>query len=226
MTTTLGIETSSVTYGVAVAVDGEVVAHRTLRRDDPAFTGLSDLVATVVDDFGSVDAVAVDIGPGNLASVRSGVAYANGLAFSLGKPILVASSLDLLALEAAMQADGPVLCLRDAGSGRVYAWLDGELRHGPFEPVVLSLVGDRTAIAVAGVHRAKVAALLPGVAVKDTGIDAPQVTTLLAASPRAVEVASPLTEASPEFAARPSVRARSGSMVRPDRPSGSEDGAA
>jgi len=200
-----------------------IVAQRTLRRDDPAFTGLADLVASVVDDFAGLDAIAVDIGPGNLASVRSGVAYANGLAFSLGVPILVASSLELLAMEA---GDEPALCLRDAGSGRVYAWLDGQLRHGPFEPVVLSLVGDRTAIAVAGVHRAKVAALLPGVAVKDTGIDAPQVTTLLAASPRAVEVASPLTEASPEFAARPSVRARSGSMVRPDRPSGSEDGAA
>jgi hypothetical protein len=45
-----------------------------------------------------------------------------------------------------------------------------------------------------------VAALLPGVAVKDTGIDAPQVTTLLAAHTQQVDVASPLTEASPEFA--------------------------
>jgi tRNA threonylcarbamoyladenosine biosynthesis protein TsaB len=197
MTRTLGIETSSVAYGVAVAVNGAVVAQRTLRRDDPAFSGLADLVATVVEDITRIDAVAVDIGPGNLASVRSGVAYANGLAFSLGVPILVASSLELLAMEA---GDGPALCLRDAGSGRVYAWLDGELRHGPFEPVVLSLVGDRAAIAVAGVHRAKVAALLPGVAVKDTGIDAPQVTTLLAARTKQVEVASPLTEASPEFA--------------------------
>lgn len=205
MTTTLAIETSSVTYGVAVGVDGSLVAQRTLRRDDPAFNGLADLVATVVaavvDDFAGIDAVAVDIGPGNLASVRSGVAYANGLAFSLGVPVLVASSLELLAMEAAAgSGGGSALCLRDAGSGRVYAWLDGQLRHGPFEPVVLSLVGDRAAIAVAGAHRAKVAALLPGVAVKDTGIDAPQVTTLLEAALRPVEVASPLTEASPEFA--------------------------
>jgi tRNA threonylcarbamoyladenosine biosynthesis protein TsaB len=197
MTTTLGIETSSVAYGVAVGVGDKVVAQRTLRRDDPAFTGLADLVGALVADFTGIDAVAVDIGPGNLASVRSGVAYANGLAFSLGVPILVASSLELLAMEA---GDEPALCLRDAGSGRVYAWLDGQLRHGPFEPVVLSLVGDRAAIAVAGVHRAKVAALLPGVAVKDTGIDAPQVTTLLAAGKKQVDVASPLTEASPEFA--------------------------
>jgi tRNA threonylcarbamoyladenosine biosynthesis protein TsaB len=197
VTTTLAIETSSVAYGVAIAIDDTVVAQRTLRRDDAAFTGLADLVASVVPDFATIDAVAVDIGPGNLASVRSGVAYANGLAFSLGVPVLVASSLALLAMEA---GDEPALCLRDAGSGRVYAWLDGELRHGPFEPVVLSLVGDRAAIAVAGVHRAKVAALLPGVAVKDTGIDAPQVTTLLAARTKRVDVASPLTEASPEFA--------------------------
>jgi tRNA A37 threonylcarbamoyladenosine modification protein TsaB len=197
MTRTLAIETSSVTYGVAVGNGGTIVAERTLRRDDPAFTGLADLVASVVDDFAAIDAVAVDIGPGNLASVRSGVAYANGLAFSLGRPILVASSLELLALEA---GDDATLCLRDAGSGRVYARFDGELRHGPFEPVVLSLVGDRPAISVAGVHRAKVAALLPGVAIKDTGIDAPQVATLLAARTKQVDVASPLTEASPEFA--------------------------
>ena len=200
MTRTLAIETSSVSYGVAVGTSGPggvVVAERTLRRDDPTFTGLADLVASVVeDDFAAIDAVAVDIGPGNLASVRSGVAYANGLAFSLGRPILVASSLALLALEA---GDDATLCLRDAGSGRVYARFDGVLRHGPFEPVVLSLVGDRPAISVAGVHRAKVAALLPGVAVKDTGIDAPQVTTLLAADKVRVDAASPLTEASPEF---------------------------
>ena len=197
---TLALETSSVNYGVAVGVDGSIVATRTLRRDDPSFSGLADLVASTLGarDFASVDAVAVDVGPGNLASVRSGVAYANGLAFSLGKPIMVASSLDLLALES---GDGPALCLRDAGSGRVYASFEGVRRHGPFEPVVLSLVGDRTAISVAGVYRAKVAALLPGVAVKDTGIDAPQVSSLLAAGLRTVDVASPLTEASPEFAA-------------------------
>jgi len=56
--------------------------------------------------------------------------------------------------------------------------LDGELRHGRHTLAVRVYYEDTDF----------------------TGIDAPQVTTLLAASLRTVEVASPLTEASPEFA--------------------------
>jgi tRNA threonylcarbamoyladenosine biosynthesis protein TsaB len=192
----LAVETSSINYGAAVS-GGQA---RTLRRDDPAFTGLADLVESLGVDFAGLDALAVDVGPGNLASVRSGVAYANGLAFALRKPIFAASSLELLALEA---GGADVLCLRDAGQRHVYALLDGVLRHGPLTRVVPELVGARAAVAVAGVYRAEVAALLPEVAVKDTGLDAPQVATLLRAfdPARLIEVASPLTEASPEFAA-------------------------
>jgi tRNA threonylcarbamoyl adenosine modification protein YeaZ len=211
MSVTLAIETSSIAFGIALSRDGEVLAERTLRRDDPSYDGLAPLVAATIDPVGGfdgVDVVAVDVGPGNLASVRSGVAYANGLAFSLGRPIFAASSLELLALESGAST---VLCLRDAGAGRVYAALthDGavQLRHGPFEPVVLALASALPELAVAGVRRGDVVALLPGQAVKDTGIEAPSVSTLtrLAASGAAgrglIEVARPLTEASPEFAA-------------------------
>jgi tRNA threonylcarbamoyladenosine biosynthesis protein TsaB len=191
----LALETSSISYGAAVSGG----ASRTLRRDDPSFTGLADLVASLDVDVAALDAVAVDIGPGNLASVRSGVAYANGLAFALRKPIFAASSLELLALE----AGGPdALCLRDAGQRNVYALFNGVLRHGPLTEVVPALVGGCPAVGVAGVYRAEVAALLPDVAVKDSGLDAPRVSTLLRAfdPARLVAVASPLTEASPEFA--------------------------
>jgi tRNA threonylcarbamoyladenosine biosynthesis protein TsaB len=195
VSTVLAVETSSISYGVAVSGG----PSRTLRRDDPSFTGLADLVASLGVDVAGLDAVAVDVGPGNLASVRSGVAYANGLAFALQKPIFPASSLELLALEA---GGADVLCLRDAGQRHVYAWFDGVLRHGPLEEVVPALAGGRPAISVAGVYRAEAAALLPDVAVKDTGLDAPHVATLVRAfdPARLVAVASPLTEASPEFA--------------------------
>ncbi|MDT5039005.1 MAG: tRNA threonylcarbamoyladenosine biosynthesis protein TsaB, partial [Micromonosporaceae bacterium] len=125
MSLTLAVETSSIEYGVALFTPDALIAHRTLRRDDPSFRGIGELAAELLTAAGrrirDVERLAVDLGPGNLSSVRAGVAYVNGLAFSLGIPIFGVSSLDLLAVEASEKADpaegsgSAVLCLRNAG---------------------------------------------------------------------------------------------------------------
>lgn len=112
----LALEASSRTYAAA-AGDGERPrAQRVSRRDDPAFTGLGDLVAQTLAESGAafrdIAAIAVDIGPGGLSSMRAAVAYANGLAFSLGVRIFPITSLELMAIAAAEKHDGPFLCLR------------------------------------------------------------------------------------------------------------------
>jgi tRNA threonylcarbamoyladenosine biosynthesis protein TsaB len=217
MSVWLAIETSSVNYGIALGEGERVLASQTIRRDDPSFPGLAELVsaslARVGREIADIELLALDIGPGNLASVRRGVAYVNGLAFSLGKPIFVANSLRLLALEAAESDERSVLCLRDAGHGGVYAGLfhhgtARRWRYGPLEQVVTALAGDRAEISVAGVFRQEVAALLPHASVKDTGLEFPRVSTLhtlLVQTPAAarnlVALASPVTDSSPLFGA-------------------------
>lgn len=186
MTLTLAVETSSFTYEVAlVDGDGAVIAHESIQLRDPAFRSIGHLAESMMHaadrDFCDLSRLAVDVGPGNVISVRAGVSYVNGLAFSLKKPVHSADSLTLLAAETG--AAGHVLCLRNAGAGNVNAGLfrDGVRvhgRHGQLTDVVPELVAGLDEVTVAGVHRERVQPLVPGVRVHDSGIEFPAVLTL------------------------------------------------
>jgi tRNA threonylcarbamoyl adenosine modification protein YeaZ len=209
---TLAIETSSATYGVAVFDARRIHATRTVQRTDPAFVSIGELVAACVGaaglPFDAISRVSVDLGPGNLGSVRAGVAYANGLGFSLGIPVVGVNSLRLLALTAVPAADSPVLCVRKSASGHVYAGLftpDGQAvyRHGPHGEAVRSLAGGEDSLVLAGALIEETRQFLGGVRRRDSGVAVPDVTV----QQRAIEAdhhvaaspASPITEASPLF---------------------------
>jgi tRNA threonylcarbamoyladenosine biosynthesis protein TsaB len=205
---TLALETSTATFAAALAVDGDIVAVRALEGVPPAQRDLRGLVAGLLADtdntFADLGRIAVDVGPGNLTAVRTGVAYADGLAFALGLGIATADSLELMAAQAG--AGTPVLCLRNAGAGRAYAGLFGagepRYTHGPLAE--LTVPGPE--VLIAGDFRAEVAELLPGVVVKDSGIAAPDVRVLnwITAArptldPTRERPAAPLTDTSPLF---------------------------
>jgi tRNA threonylcarbamoyl adenosine modification protein YeaZ len=207
---TLALETSTATFAAALATADDVLATRALagvppaRRDLPAL--VSGLLAEAGRSFADVSRIAVDVGPGNLTAVRTGVAYGNGLAFALGARVATANSLELMAAQAGPAV--PVLCLRNAGAGRAYAgWFAGgaaTYRHGPLAEVVRAVGGPE--VVVAGDFRAEVADLLPGVLVKDSGIAGPDVRVLLRVTagrptvdPTRERAATPVTEQSPLF---------------------------
>jgi tRNA threonylcarbamoyl adenosine modification protein YeaZ len=212
MTLVLALEASSPDYAVAVGAAGQPQAQLASRRDDPGYAGWGDLVARTMaaagETFADVSLLALDIGPGGLTSIRSAVAYANGLAFSLGVPIFPVSSLELMAIAAQHDHPGPFLCLKRGQGGNVYAGLfrDGGmlgLRHGQPDRVLPALAGDLEQVCVAGAARDDVAPILPGVAVEDAGIAEADVLVLYrvgltaaAESGRLVPVASPINEAS------------------------------
>jgi tRNA threonylcarbamoyladenosine biosynthesis protein TsaB len=209
VTLTLSIETSTAVFAAALAADGEVVAVRALEGVPPAQRDLPALVAGLLEEsgraFADLTRIAVDVGPGNLTAVRTGVAYADGLAFALTIGVATADSLELMAAQAG--AGTPVLCLRNAGAGRAYAGLFGagepEYRHGPLAEVA-RVTGPE--LLVAGDFRTEVPALLPGVVVKDSGIAAPDVRVLswITAGRRTLDptrerAAAPLTDTSSLF---------------------------
>jgi len=214
-TTVLALETSSRTYAVAVG-DGETpLAQAAARRDDPEFPELGVLVdgalARAGLAFSDIGTIGVDVGPGGLASIRAAVAYANGLAFSLGVEIFPVSSLELMAIAAQRAHRGPFLCLKTAHGGNVYAGLfvngeTAEMRHGPACSVIPAIARGLTRVCVAGPTKEELPDLLPDVTVEDSGIEEADVAVLycvtratVADPGRLVPVASPINEASRIF---------------------------
>ena len=208
---TLAIETSSINYGVTL--DG---TETVLRRDDPSFTSIGGLVESALAAAGRTPAdialIAVDLGPGNLSSVRAGVAYANGLGFSLGRPVVGIHGLRVLAHTAAPDTGPPVLCLRNAGAGNVYAavYEDGKaslMRHDTLASICESVRASHSSLVLAGAFRDQARALLTGVDVTDSGVEAPSslATWTLAVAPPAgadwapADFVSPINEQTPPF---------------------------
>ena len=211
----LALEASSMTFTVAVGAGERPGFQRASRRQDPEFTLFGALVAETLTaagaTFGDIGTIALDVGPGGLDYIRAAVAYANGLAFSLGVKIFPVSSLELMAIEARQAHQGPILSLKKAPGGNIFAalFVNGEIvemRHGSPGSVVPTIAAGLETVSVAGPPREDVAGLLPGVTVIDTGIADPDVTVLyqaaktaLTAPERLVPVASALNEASRIF---------------------------
>ncbi len=211
MSLILALETSSKDYGVALGTTQEILVHSECRHDHPSFVSVGELVASLLEktgaDFSDIAEIGVDVGPGALSSVRAAVAYANGLAFSLGCIVFEVNSLELLAREAMAICDLPVLCMRKAEGGNAYAGFfakDGssKLQYGPRVEVIAELASDVANLCVAGAYRSEACDVLPDVQVHDTGIEAPSVFTLyrMLAEPdreptRRMAMATPVNEA-------------------------------
>jgi tRNA A37 threonylcarbamoyladenosine modification protein TsaB len=211
----LAIETTAPVAAVALGGDAVPVAQRERMRHDPEFRGVAELAASCLDavgaTFANIGAIGVDAGPGGPTYTRAGVAYANGLAFSLGLPVFAPNSLELMAEACREISPRPALCLRKGPGRDAFAGLfaDGAttFRYGPFASVVAELAGGLSDVCVAGEGREAVAELLPATRVQDSGIERPGVLTLYRLLAEAdewvrahtVPAAIPFTQASPLF---------------------------
>lgn len=139
----LGIESATGRAGVALGTDEGVIAGAQVTRGPrhaevlmPAIDFVFTQAGIAVDD---VDAIAVDVGPGLFTGLRVGIATANGLAQSLGKPMIGVCSLDLLAYPLRFAAS-EIVSVIDARRSEVYAArygvADGELKR-VMDPTVL-----------------------------------------------------------------------------------------
>src|SRR5215472_5605089 len=187
MSLTLAIETSSPNYGVVIGAEHEVLMHGECPHDHPSFQSIGEFTASLVAEVGAklrdIGRIGIDVGPGSLSSVRAGVAYANGLAFSLGVPVYGVSSLELIATEVLVNNDLPVICMRKSQGGNVYAGLFTKLgpptlRYGQFNQTIAELAGDAQELCVAGAYSSAVSDALPKSRVHVTGVDVPSALTL------------------------------------------------
>jgi tRNA threonylcarbamoyladenosine biosynthesis protein TsaB len=155
----LALDTATLTASVAVLVGDEVVAKAQTRASTHS-ESLLPLVDEMLAKAGLVpadlDAIACGAGPGSFTGLRIGMATAKGLAFALGKPLVLASSL--AALAAMIDDEGAhVLAVLDARKREVYVGLY-EIAGGLPRPVapevvlapakVPEYVGDRRVVVV------------------------------------------------------------------------------
>lgn len=121
-------------------------------RSEPMVKGHSERLAGFVRDamtetrlgFGAIDRIGVTVGPGSFTGLRVGLAFAQGLAAALDRPVVGVSTLDALAASA---GGAPrVAALIDARRGQVYArfWTDGA-PEGPPEALALDQAAARIA---------------------------------------------------------------------------------
>lgn len=178
MSLVLAIETSSHYYSAALIEDGAVAA---LRRADPSCRNVIDVAGACLAESGvaveAIDAVAVDIGPGNLSSVRAGLAFACGFAFGLRLNVAAVSSLELLGREAHRRTDLPALCARKGSRGRFFQALvdrDGIRRQqlGMIADVAPKMVEGVDVFAIAGLAKDELLARFAGRA-RDSGLEVP-----------------------------------------------------
>lgn len=119
----LGLDTATPSTVVGLLrADGTVVE----RRDDPTAgqrpnhaSRVLALVAEVLEDWGTVQRIAVGIGPGGFTGLRIGIATARALAQARGLPLVAVSSLRALAAGAGA-GDGPVAAVVDARRGEAF----------------------------------------------------------------------------------------------------------
>lgn len=123
------------TAGVFDVEDGTAIAaglrsEIMVRGHSERLAGMArDAVIEAGGGFIGLDRIGVTVGPGSFTGLRVGLAFAQGLAAALGRPVIGLSSLDALA---ASVVSGPAtVALIDARRAQVYGrvWRDGRAAH-------------------------------------------------------------------------------------------------
>jgi tRNA threonylcarbamoyl adenosine modification protein YeaZ len=169
MSITLGISTSTPKFEVVLS-DGQEILFNS--RADVALSlnrNLPEVLQTGLKGLGLVPNdlkyIVLDIGPGGTSAVRTGVAFGNGLSYSLGIPVFPIMSLELMGIEAWEQNGVPVLSVIKSVKDNAYIGLyDGTrttIKYGNWAVLTKMFVSDLDAFSLAGIYAEEIATLYP-----------------------------------------------------------------
>ncbi len=154
--TTFALDTATPDPALALVSDDEVRAEAWLGRGPGGgrriLEGAHHLFAMAGIVVADLDAVVVGVGPGGFTGIRIGIATALGLGQALGIPVHGASTLEALALGAAVcrhSDDEVVASVIDARRGQVYAAAYSVGAPGVVREVVTAAAWDPGALATA-----------------------------------------------------------------------------
>ena len=121
----LHIETATKNCSVALAKDGQLLAHREMAEEgyshaEKLHVFIEETLAEAGIAYKDLSAVAVSQGPGSYTGLRIGVSAAKGLCFALRIPLIAVDTLSVLARQANI-SDGIVIPMIDARRMEVYS---------------------------------------------------------------------------------------------------------
>jgi tRNA threonylcarbamoyladenosine biosynthesis protein TsaB len=118
----LAIDTSTPQIGIAILDGNKVIAESTwiskVMHTVELAPSVMELLGRTGIEIGQIQAIGVAIGPGSFTSLRVGLSFVKGLAFSRNIPIAAINSLDIMAAGVLLNNDQPLVCSLPAGRGR------------------------------------------------------------------------------------------------------------
>jgi len=174
---TLGISTSSGQFALVMGENGTVIFNSEdyqLAENKDVDVLISACLGKTGKSPGDITNILVDIGPGGTSRVRTGIAFANSLSYSLGIPVCPVSSMELAGLDAWENYALPVIATVKSISGNAYIGFYNDhqlkgIRYGTIKEVVPELVSGLDGFAVVGYHREQIISLFPDKKVIDSG---------------------------------------------------------
>nr|WP_315364423.1 tRNA (adenosine(37)-N6)-threonylcarbamoyltransferase complex dimerization subunit type 1 TsaB [Cytobacillus firmus] len=138
----LAIDTSNYPLGVALLDGDQVIGEYITNVKKNHSVRVMPAIDTLIKDCGvkpaELDKIVVAKGPGSYTGVRIGVTIAKTLAWTLNKPLVGVSSLEVYAASAGRYFNGVISPLFDARRGQIYTGLY-QYREGQ----LVSLIKDQ-----------------------------------------------------------------------------------
>ncbi|MDR0757722.1 MAG: hypothetical protein LBF85_07745 [Tannerella sp.] len=165
---TLAISTSAGQFALILGEDSRIIFDSC--DGEPAGGELDGLLSKGLHDcgkdIGEIAHIIVDTGPGGTSRVRTGVAFANSLSYSLHVPVCPVSSMELSGLDAGCRHHMPVVSSVKSIKGNAYVgFYDGQtengmkIEYGRIEDLVPRMVAGVREFVTVGAHREMIARL-------------------------------------------------------------------
>jgi tRNA threonylcarbamoyladenosine biosynthesis protein TsaB len=157
---TLAVSTSSGQFALVLGENNTVLfdSSEFLEHEKELDDALSAGLNYCKREVSEIGHIIVDIGPGGTSRVRTGIAFANALAYSLGIAVCPVSSMELAGIDAASKFGGlPVVNSIKSIKGNAYIGFYNQnlisIDYGTVNEIVPQLVKDIDRFVVVGFHR-------------------------------------------------------------------------
>jgi len=161
----LGISTSSGQFALLLGENNQVIYDSSeFEKDDnkELYYLLQNALNACNKKTNDINHIIVDIGPGGTSRVRTGIAFANSLAYSLNIPISPVSTMELAGIDAYSKYDVPVINSVKSIKGNAYiGFYKGrkekvKIEYGQIEEIVPKFVDGIDKFVVVGAHREQI----------------------------------------------------------------------
>ena len=161
----LGISTSSGQFALLLGENNQVIYDSTeFEKDDnkELYYLLQDALNACNKKTNDINHIIVDIGPGGTSRVRTGIAFANSLAYSLNIPVSPVSTMELAGIDAYNKYSLPVVNSVKSIKGNAYIGFfkgrteEVKIEYGRIEEIIPKFVDGIDKFVVVGSHREQI----------------------------------------------------------------------